>query len=245
MGILTSIFGWRVSFKLFALIIFIFLFLTLFFLVKNSTQEKTAKSKSLLLSYKTSLQHLLNFNVLSLLLAGFSLFFGFLGMITFLSYRLIEAPFNFSSGEIGWISFAGITAVIAPFSGNISQKVGIFKIIFPSLFGCLFSLQLMGWFDSALLIFVGLLFLFMGVYSCQPLLFLLITEKVPKETIGSASSLYILFCIGGGSLSSIFLGSVWSSFGWAGITVACSVSIFVSLLLLFNVKLSFKSARDF
>lgn len=237
MGILTSVFGWRVSFKLFAGIIFIFLLLTVLVLVTDRTQkEKTAKTKALFLSYKTSVQQLLNLNILSLLTAGFSLFFGFLGMVTFLTYRLAEAPFNFSSGEIGWISFAGITAIIAPFSGSISQKVGVFKIIFPSLLICLFSLQLMGWFDSILFTIGGLLLLFLGVYSCQPLLFLLIGENVPRESIGSASSLYILFCIGGGSLSSIFLGSVWSSFGWPGITVTCSIFLLISLLLMFVVK---------
>jgi len=145
------------------------------------------------------------------LLAGFSLIFGFLGMITFLTYRLIASPFNFSSGEVGWISFAGITALIAPFAGNLSQKIGTYKIIFPGLLVCLLSFQLMGWFQSITLTVLGLLLLFLGVYVCQPLVFLLIGQNVPKESIGSASSLYILFCIGGGSLSSILLGPAWRS----------------------------------
>jgi MFS transporter, YNFM family, putative membrane transport protein len=237
MGVLTSFFGWRISFTIFAVIIFIFLLLTVFILVtKGDQKEKSRKNKSLLTLYKTSIKQLLNGNVFSLLSAGFSLFFGFLGMVTFLTYRLVETPFNFSAGEVGWISFAGITAIVSPFSGSISQKVGIFKIIFPSLIICLFSLQLMGWFDSVLLIVLGLLLLFLGVYSCQPLLFLLIGKNVPRESIGSASSLYILFCIGGGSLSSIFLGPIWNSYGWSGITVTCSISILISLLLMVFVK---------
>ena len=170
--------------------------------------------------------------ILSLLLVGFSLYVGFLGMITFLTYRLVAPPFNFSSGEIGWISFAGITALIAPFSGNISQKIGVFKIIFQSLFICLVSFQLMGWFPSITTITLGLLLLFFGVYSCQPLVFLLIGQSVPRQSIGSALSLYILFCIGGGSLSSILLGPVWSSYGWEGITLICSISLVVSLLIM-------------
>lgn len=237
MGILTSVFGWKMSFRIFAVIIFIFLLQTVFFLVLNNSQkEKTVNTKSLFQSYKTSAQQLMDFNILSLLMAGFSLFFGFLGMVTFLTYRLAEAPFNFSSGEIGWISFAGIAAIIAPFSGIISQRIGVFKIIFPSLLICLVALQLMGWFDSILLVIMGVFFLFLGVYACQPLLFLLIGENVPKESIGSASSLYILFCIGGGSLSSIFLGPVWSSYGWSGITVTCSLFLLISLFLMFVVK---------
>ena len=143
--------------------------------------------------------------ILLLLLAGFCLFVGFLGMVTFLTYRLTDPPFNFSAGEVGWISFAGITALIAPFSGSMSQKTGVFKILIPGLLLCFFAFQLMGWFQSVPLVAIGLLVLFLGVYSCQPLVFLIISRSVPPESMGSSISLYTLFCIGGGSISSIFL----------------------------------------
>ena len=158
-------------------------------------------------------------------------------MVTFLTYRLIAPPFNFSSGEVGWISFAGITALIAPFAGNLSQKIGTYKIIFSSLLVCLLSFQLMGWFESITLTALGLLLLFLGVYTFQPILFILVGQNVPKESIGSASSLYILFCIGGGSLSSIFLGPVWCSYGWQGITTFCSISLLISLLIISIITL--------
>ena len=235
MGILTSLAGWRVSFRIFMVVIVCFLLVTFFSLARNH-RKTVPKKASLFTLYKDSMKRILNGKVASLLLAGFSLFFGFLGMITFLTYRLAQPPFSFSAGEIGWISLAGLTAVVAPFSGALSQKTGIFKLIFPGLSLCLLSLQILGWCDSVLLIVVGLLFLFLGVYSCQPLIFLLIGEHIPKESIGNASSLYILFCIGGGSLSSVVLGPVWSRFGWPGITLACSLSIALSILLMITIR---------
>jgi YNFM family putative membrane transporter len=162
-----------------------------------------------------------------------------------LTYRLIAPPFNFTSGEVGWISFAGITALVAPFAGNLSQKIGTYKLIFPSLLLCLLSFQLMGWFLSITLTVLGLLLLFLGVYVCQPLVFLLIGQNVPKESIGSASSLYILFCIGGGSLSSILLGPVWRSHGWSGITTICTVSLLISLLIMTINALRERDGRSF
>ena len=118
-----------------------FLFLTLIFLVKNqNTTSNAPKKDSLLKLYKNSVSLIITPKVISLLLAGFGLFFGFLGMITFLTYRLVEPPFNFSAGEAGLVSFAGLTAIIAPFSGNISQKTGVFKIIIPGLIICFFAL---------------------------------------------------------------------------------------------------------
>jgi len=231
MGIATSVMGWQSSFKMTSALIFLCTVMSFFSLVEGSRERKT-DTVSVLKLYETTARLMIRPEVLSLLLAGFTLLFGFLGMLTFLTYRLVEAPFNFTAVGVGWISFAGITALIAPFAGNISQKVGTMKVIFSSLLVCLLSFQLMGWFQSITLITLGLLLLFLGVYSCQPLLFILIGKSVPKESIGSASSLYIFFCIGGGSLSSIVLGPVWRIYGWPGITTICSISLSVSLLIM-------------
>jgi len=236
MGLLTSIIGWQFSFRVVSFVLFFLSALTFLSLVEKH-DEKSKNHQKLTRLYANSIRLFFNPKILSLLLAGFSLLFGFLGMVTFLTYRLIAPPFNFSSGEVGWISFAGITALIAPFAGNLSQKIGTYKIIFPGLLICLLSFQVMGWFQSITLTALGLLLLFLGVYACQPLMFLLIGQNVPKESIGSASSLYILFCIGGGSLSSIFLGPVWRSYGWHGITTLCSISLLISLLIMSIITL--------
>ena len=236
MGLLTSIIGWQFSFKIVSFVLFFLSALTFLSLVKKH-DEKSKNHQKLTRLYANSIRLLFNPKILSLLLAGFSLIFGFLGMVTFLTYRLIAPPFNFSSGEVGWISFAGITALIAPFAGNLSQKIGTYRIIFPGLLICLLSFQLMGWFQSITLTTLGLLLLFLGVYACQPLMFLLIDQNVPKESIGSALCLYTLFCIGGGSLSSIFLGPIWHSYGWHGITTLCSISLLISLLIMTIIAL--------
>ncbi len=231
MGLLTETIGWQLSFRIVSFVLLFLSALTFLFLVEKQV-EKSGNNQKLTGLYANSTRLMFNPKILSLLMAGFSLFVGFLGMVTFLTYRLIAPPFNFSSGEVGWISFAGITAMIAPFAGHLSQRIGINKILFLSILVCLLSFQLMGWFESITLITLGLLFLFIGVYIFQPLLFLLVGQNVPKESIGSAPSLYISFCIGGGSLSSIFLGPAWSSYGWSGITTICTISVLISLLII-------------
>ncbi len=236
MGLLTSILGWQFSFKIVSFVLFFLSALTFLSLVEKH-DEKSENHQKLTKLYANSMRLFLNPKILSLLLAGFTLFVGFLGMVTFLTFRLIGPPFYFSSGEVGWISFAGITALIAPFAGNISQKIGRYKIIFSAILVCLLSFQLMGWFESVTLTTLGLLLLFLGVYTFQPILFLIVGQNVPKESIGSASSLYILFCIGGGSLASIFLGPVWRSYGWHGVTMLCSVSLLISLLIMSVIAL--------
>jgi len=231
MCLLTSAMDWQFSFRIVSVVIFVLTVISYFSLIEKHNEESRNHQKLSKL-YANSIRIMFTPKILSLLLVGFSLYVGFLGMITFLTYRLVAPPFNFSSGEIGWISFADITALIAPFSGNISQKIGTLKIIFSSLLICLLSFQLIGWFESITLIALGLLLLFFGVYACQPLVFLIIGQNVPAESIGSASSLYILFCIGGGSLSSILLSPVWRSYGWHGIVTLCSISLLISMLIM-------------
>ncbi len=103
----------------------------------------------------------------------------------------------------------------------------------------------MGWSQSITLITLSLLLIFLSVYSSQPLVFLLIGQSVPRESIGTASSLYILFCIGGGSLSSILLGPVWRSYGWHGVTVYCSLSLLISLLIMSVIALKKQGVTPF
>jgi MFS transporter, YNFM family, putative membrane transport protein len=223
-GLLTAQFGWPVAFRLISVLLFILAALGFFVLVEQSTQ-RTPSPLSIPALYLRSIKLLFSLKTLALLVTGFFLFFGFLGMLTIVTYRLVAPPFLFTTREVGWISLAGFTALIAPFSGALSQKTGIFKVSLPGLFLCLVAVQFMGWFNSVPVITLGLILLFAGTYCCQPLLFLLIGQSVPKESLGSASSLYIVVCIGGGSLSSIVLGPIWTAFGWSGVTLACTVSL--------------------
>ncbi|WP_300667749.1 MFS transporter [Desulfoluna sp.] len=227
MGVLTAHRGWPSAFRMVSGLLLVLAVAGWVFLVEKGPRRTQPKA-NLSDLYKGSLRLLLRPRPQALLATGFFLFFGFLGMVTFLTYRLTAPPFDFTSGEVGWISLAGITALIAPFAGHLSQKTGPFRVILPGLGLCLVALQLMGWFQSIPLVTLGLLLLFAGAYCCQPLLFLLIGECVPKESLGTASSLYILVCIGGGSLSSMVLGPVWTAWGWPGVTLACSLSIAIA-----------------
>ena len=231
MGIQTAAIGWKYSFRTVAIILFVLAVVSFFTLVRNNVLKPDNRQKLPQL-FANSIRLLFDLRVLALLLTGFFLFIGFLGTVTFLTYRLAAPPFNFSSGEIGWISFAGITALIAPFAGSLSQTTGTHKIVLVGLLICLLSLQLMGWFPSTILTALGLLLLFLGVYIVQPLVFLIIGQSVSRDSLGSASSMYILFCVGGGSLSSIFLGPVWQTYGWTGITISSSLALLASLLIM-------------
>ncbi|BCS98992.1 MFS transporter [Desulfoluna limicola] len=231
MGILTAQFGWPFAFRVVSALLVTLATLGMLFLVEQSDSRPTSP-KGIAELYLRSIKLVTSPRPLALLSTGFFLFFGFLGMVTFLTYRLVAPPFYFTSGDVGWVSLAGITALIAPFAGNLSQRTGPFKVSVPGLALCIIATQLMGWAQSIPVITLGLLLLFAGAYCCQPLIFLLIGQSVPRQSLGSASSLYILVCIGGGSLSSMVLGPIWTSYGWTGITLACSASLAMAITVL-------------
>jgi YNFM family putative membrane transporter len=237
-GIMTSFWGLTNSFKILSMTICILSMLTTIALNDKKINYNSKNGAKPPKSYPQALKAIFSVELLSLLMIGFFMFFGFLGMVTFLTFRLTNAPFCFTSAEIGWISLTGLTALIgSPLSGVLVQKTGVFKIMIISLCLCLISVQLMGWIHLTLPVCIGLLLLFFGVYFCQPLIFLLIAQRVPKLYLGTASSFYVLFCIGGGSMSSVVLGPVWNSFGWQGVTIICSGSIVIAISLCIIAKM--------
>ena len=236
-GIMTSFWGLAYTFKIIAMTICIFSLLTTIVLNGNNTNDAPKPGEKHFKSYLKALKQMVSPELLPLLMIGFFLFFGFLGMVTFLTFRLAKAPFYFTSADIGWISLAGLTALIgAPLSGILARKTGVFKIMIASLSLCLISVQFMAWIPLALPVCTGLLLLFLGVYFCQPLIFLLISQKAPKKYLGTASSFYVLFCIGGGSVSSVALGPVWTVLGWQGVTLICSGSLVIAMALCMKGK---------
>nr|WP_269746323.1 MFS transporter [Desulfogranum japonicum] len=241
-GVLTSLIGWSGAYQVIAIVVLICTVLAAVYLPSGS--RKATTETSLITAYTKAYRLVFQKRSMGLMLVGSTLFFGFLGMVTFLSYRLNLSPFFFSSGEIGCISFAGITALVAPFSGHLSHKYPSEKIIFAGLCFALASSLLLGWASNVPFIILGLFLLFLSVYTCQPLIFLLVGRSVSAEFVGSASSFYIFFCIGGGSLSSMILGPVWTVYGWHGTVVACSLSIGASLILMLLLKSDKRASRN-
>ena len=222
-GGLTGAVGWQFAFRLVALMLFMGAIISVWIL--DDQKPAGAKDRTVFAYYGDALSIVRDKYVRLLYAAGFLIFFGFIGMVTFLTYRLGAPPFNYPPEKIGWISFAGITALIAPFAGEVSKKTGIFQVLLPGILICIAAILLTGWFTSVAAVVSGLLLLFLGVYSCQPLLFLLVAGRIPASKSGCASSFYILSCIGGGSASTIVLGPVWGWYAWEGITLACILSL--------------------
>lgn len=158
--------------------------------------------------------------VVRLLALGALLFFGYLGTVTFLTFRLAGEPFQLTSEAIGYISLAGLIALVgAPAAGKLISRWDARTVALVGLGVCATGVATLWLAQNAVLITIGLLLVFLGVFSCQPAVMVLLAKAVGPHRRGTASSAYLLACLGAGSLSSFALGPIWTSLGWTGVII--------------------------
>jgi YNFM family putative membrane transporter len=184
-------------------------------------------------AYGRALRMLASSELLRLFATGFLLFFGYLGTVTFLTLRLHAPPFALDSATIGVISLLGLGAIVgAPVSGRLTARYGSLAVGTVGLCIVAAAIACLALARTTPLAGLGLFLIFLGTFVCQPAVFVRIAERVPADRRGSASSLYLLTCLGAGSLASAVLGPLWLRAGWHGITTACLAAIAGSLALL-------------
>lgn len=184
-------------------------------------------------AYANALRMLSRSMLLRLFGTGFLLFFGYLGVLTFLTLRLHQPPFSFDSAAIGSVSLLGLSALIgAPLSGRLTARLGSMRVALGGLTIVLLAVACLALATDRLVLGLGVVMLFLGVFSCQPAVFVRIAERVGPDQRGAASSLYLLTCLGAGSASSALLGSAWAAGGWLLVTSLGAASVGAAMALL-------------
>ncbi|MDE1999956.1 MAG: MFS transporter [Burkholderiales bacterium] len=119
-------------------------------------------------AYGNALRMLAAGRLLRLFGIGFLLFFGYLGMLTFLTLRLHQAPFMFDSAAIGSVSLLGLSALFgAPLSGRLVARIGSLPVALGGLFIVMAAIVCLALARTELVLIAGLFLLFLGVFSCR------------------------------------------------------------------------------
>ncbi|HEX5751616.1 MAG TPA: MFS transporter [Archangium sp.] len=229
LGILTGSFGWRhamIGYSVPVLLLAVALFRARVLL------PIPGEKPSLAGQYARTLKLLTMPHIIRRYLAGFLLFFAYLGTLTFLTFYLVKPPFSLTVGQIGWLSLAGVGgAVIAPKAGALAQTYGVNRVVRAGVVMVLASFGIMLVFHNVFAVMFGVLVLYTGVYACQPAVFYDVTTAIQPRQMGAASSLYLLSCLSGGSLGSYALGPVWQRWGWKGVMAAAGAATLGTLVL--------------
>ncbi len=175
-------------------------------------------------AYRGMLRHLREPRLLGGFLVGAALFFGFLGVFTYLPYRLTAPPFALSTGRVSSVYLVYVAGVVvSPLAGKLSVAFGQVRLMQAGLavaaLGALLTLA-----EGLPVIVLALVVLCAGMFTGQAVAPSYVNQEA-AEAKGGASALYLAFYYLGATLGSVLPGLAWQAWGWPGV-VASTVAAF-------------------
>ena len=224
-GAVASVAGWRASFALFAAV-------TLgasLLLSRGLSGARSAERVGWARAYGGMLQHLGDRRLLGAFLIGLTLFFGFMGIFTYLPYHLVEAPYRLGTAQVSSVYVVYLAGVaVSPIAGRASARISPRLIMAVGLVvamaGMLGTLVGPLWSIAG-----GLVVLCLGMFTAQAVAPGFVNTSA-REAKGGASALYLMFYYVGGTLGSWLPGLAWQAWRWPGVVAVCVASLGAALL---------------
>jgi YNFM family putative membrane transporter len=162
-------------------------------------------------------------------LIGGSIFFGFIGIFTYLPYYLAAAPFGLSTASISAIYLvygAGVlTSVVV---GRMSGRFGR-RALMATGFLIAAGAATLSLIRSLPVVIVSLVVLCVGMFFVQGTAPTFVNTTA-REAKGGAGALYTTFYYLGATFGSVLPGYAWQAFGWPGVVATCLAAFAVGLL---------------
>jgi MFS transporter, YNFM family, putative membrane transport protein len=190
--------------------------------------------RNILQSVRSSGQHFRNPKLLAVCVVGFNTLFAFVGVFTYITFRLSNPPFSLNVIELGSLFLLNLFgAVITPFAGRWMDRVGPRTVLVTAL--CASTIGLVLTLAQVFaVVCIGLALISAGVFvgnsaSSSRL------GAVSGKAKSSAAGLYVSIYYIGGSVGATVLGFAYANGGWP----ACVVLIIVVHLITGVVALRF------
>jgi MFS transporter, YNFM family, putative membrane transport protein len=213
-GMMADLWNWRVAVGATGVIA---LFCALWFWrTLPPSRHFKAKPLNVRRVFGSLLQCLRDPGLVSLYAIAFLIMGGFVTMFNYISYHLMEAPYNLSATLLSWVFLLYLTGTFSStWLGRLSDQYGRRRILFVGigmqLAGALMTLAApLAWKVLGIAVFT---FGFFGAHSIASGW---VGERA-KTDKGAASSLYLFFYYLGSSVAGTAGGTLWSSYGWAGV----------------------------
>jgi MFS transporter, YNFM family, putative membrane transport protein len=224
-GFVASAAGWRASFVLFAAVTAASALL----LVRGLSAARSEEPVGWARAYGGMLQHLADRRLVGAFLIGMTLFFGFIGIFTYLPYHLVEAPYRLGTAQISSVYLVYLAGVVvSPIAGRAAARVSPRLVmavgLVVAMLGMLGTLLPSLWSIAG-----GLVVLCLGMFTAQAVAPGFVNTSAPKAK-GGASALYLVFYYVGGTLGSSLPGLAWQAWRWPGVVAACVGSLVAALL---------------
>jgi MFS transporter, YNFM family, putative membrane transport protein len=217
-GLMTAVTGWRLAFAAVAL-----LPLAGVILMRRRLPEAPVPERSGGGHRSAVATQLANPAVLVPATAAAALFFTFVGVFSYASFRLREAPFGFSPAATSLVFSLWVLGTIGPAAGRLADRVGWRTVTLTgvALAATGVALTLPGWSPPVLLgLAVTTLGMFTGVTAAQ----LGLAAAGPLDR-GIASAIYFSFYYGAGALAGFVPGLGWEAWGWPGVVAVVAPAL--------------------
>ncbi len=180
-------------------------------------------------SYRAMGRHLGDSREVGAFIAGGTLFFGFIGLFTYLPYLLTSPPFSLSTGTVAWFYASYAAGVFtAPIAGRLSARISRRLLMSIGFIVALAGLALTA-LPSLVAVALGTVVMCVGMFTAQAIVpaYVNVTATVAK---GGANALYQAFYYVGAVFGSTLPGIGWERFGWHGVLLTCGASMLLGLV---------------
>jgi YNFM family putative membrane transporter len=180
-------------------------------------------------AYRDMFAHFRDRRLVGAFVIGGALFFGFIGVFTYLPYYLTGAPFQLSTGLVSSVYVVYLAGVIvSPLAGRLSTRISRRAIMGAGLVIAMIGIA--GTLVRALPLVVASLFvLCSGMFTAQAIAPAYVNATASGAK-GGANALYLAFYYIGATVGSVLPGYAWQAWGWLGVVATCISALLVALL---------------
>ncbi len=215
---------WRAPFVVFAALTAVAAVL----LARGLAPGRGRRAGTLGAAWAGMLGHLRDPRLVGAYVVGGALFFGWIGIFTYLPFHLAAPPYSLPTAAISTVYLVYAAGVIAsPVAGRLSARVRPTTLIAVGLAIAAAGMALTTARPLALVV-LGLVVLVLGTFTAQAVApaFVNVTAETAK---GGASALYLTSYYLGGTLGSALPGLALQAAGWRGVVLACAASVGVAM----------------
>lgn len=224
-GLITDFLGWRMAFVSFGLLTL----LCALWMGIALLPDRTTSRRGWGAAYRGMFAHLGNRALVGAFLIGGALFFGFIGIFTYLPYYLTGAPFFLSPTLVAFAYVSYLAGVIvSPWAGRLSNRVPRRVIIAVGLAIAMSGIGLT-LIPQLPVVVASLFILCTGMFTAQSTAPALV-NTLARTNKGGAGALYLMSYYLGGTLGAVLPGFAWQQWGWWGVTGTSLVAMGIALL---------------